>query len=98
LSKAVNIPVIVVMRGYPDKKRMFGALRKISQEQKIRLIEKAGKIYPLNKIHIQFAGTTFDEAKKIISITTTNADIPEPLRIAHIIASGIIKGESYGRA
>jgi endonuclease V-like protein UPF0215 family len=87
------------MREYPDRKKMFDALRKIGQSGKIRLIEKAGDIRKINeKIYIQFSGIDFHDAKKIVELTTTNAEIPEPLRIAHIIASGIIKGESYGRA
>lgn len=98
LNKKTGIPVIVVMRGYPDKKKMFSVLKKIKQESKIKLIKKAGKIYQIDKIHIQFTGINFEDAKKVIKITTTYADIPEPLRIAHIIASGIIKGESHGRA
>ena len=98
LNRLTNIPVIVIMRGYPDKKKMFQALKKIKQQEKIGLIEEAGEIHKINNIHIQFAGLTFKEAKEIVDITTTYADIPEPLRIAHIIASGIVKGESYGRA
>jgi uncharacterized protein len=98
LGKKINIPVIVIMREYPNKPKMFKALNKINQSEKINLIEKAGEIFKINNIHIQFTGASFEQAKEIIKITTTYADIPEPLRIAHIIASGIVKGESYGRA
>ena len=98
LSKLTKIPVIVVMRNYPDKPKMFKALKKMKQEFKIKLIEKAGDIHKTGKICIQIAGISLEEAKEIIKITTTYADIPEPLRIAHLIASGIIKGESSGQA
>jgi len=37
-------------------------------------------------------------AAKIVRISATHSLIPEPLRIAHIIASGIKNGESHGRA
>ena len=86
------------MRSHPNIPSIKKALKKIKQEKKIKLLKKAGKIHKLEKIHIQFKGLTLKEAKEIIDITTTYADIPEPLRIAHIIASGIVKGESYGRA
>lgn len=98
LNEKTKIPVIVIMRQYPDKARMFRALRKIKQERKIKLVEKAGSIHKINRIYIQFAGISLEEAEEIIEITTTYADIPEPIRIAHIIASGIVNGESYGRA
>lgn len=98
LNKLTKIPVIVVMRNYPDKAKMFNALRKIKQENKIKLIEKAGRIHKIGKTHIQMAGISLEDAKEIIKIATTNSEIPECIRIAHLIASGIIKGESKGQA
>jgi hypothetical protein len=98
LNQKTKVPVIVTMRQYPDKEKMFKALKKIKQPRKIKLIERAGHIHKFNKIHFQSVGISIEEAKEIISITTTRSDIPEPIRIAHIIASGIVTGESYGRA
>lgn len=98
LNTSTNIPVIVVMRKYPQKKDMFKALKKIGQPKKINLIEKAGEIHKSDKIYIQFSGIRLNEAKQIISLATTRSDIPEPIRIAHIIATGIVSKESYGRA
>jgi uncharacterized protein len=98
LYDCINIPVIVVMRKYPDKQKIYTVLKRIDQEKKFALIKNAGEIYSLNKIYLQFIGTDFQTVKKIIEITTSNGIIPEPIRLAHIIASGIIKGESYGGA
>jgi len=98
LNKKTNIPVIVIMRSYPNKRKILTALKKINQEKKFKLIEKAGTIYKNKKIHFQCKGIDEIQAKNIIDVTTPYADIPEPLRIAHIIAAGIIKGESRGRA
>lgn len=98
LNQKTGVPIIVVMRGYPNKKKMFSALRKKGWQKRIDLIKVAGKIEKINNIHIQVQGISFEQAKIIIKITTTHADIPEPLRIAHIIASGIVKGESRGSA
>lgn len=98
LHKKTSIPVIVVMREFPNKPKIFKALEKINQSRKMKLIEKAGEIFKINKIYIQTAGIAPEKAKEIIEIATTIADIPESLRIAHIIASGVVKGESYGKA
>ncbi|RLF35484.1 MAG: hypothetical protein DRM99_04525, partial [Thermoplasmata archaeon] len=34
----------------------------------------------------------------IIKLSTIRGVIPEPIRVAHLIASGITRGESYGKA
>ncbi|MBD3164829.1 DUF99 family protein [Candidatus Woesearchaeota archaeon] len=98
LNEKTSIPVIAVMRKYPDKDKIFSALKKIRQEKKIKLIEKAGKIHKTGKIYFQFAGISLKKAEEIISLTTTYAYIPEPVRIAHIVAAGVVNGESSGRA
>jgi hypothetical protein len=98
LNKATSIPVIIVIRKYPNISEMEKALKKMKKQSRINLIEKAGEIYRVKNIYIQIAGISIEKAKEIIEITTTYADIPEPIRIAHIIAAGIVKGESKGRA
>jgi len=37
-------------------------------------------------------------AQKIVQLATTHSHIPEPLRAAHLIATGIVCGESRGQA
>ena len=64
----------------------------------VGLIEKAGIPIKHNNIYFQCAAISKDEAKAIFSLTTIHADIPEPIRIAHLIAAGITKGESSGDA
>jgi len=98
LAKATKLPVIVIIKKFPDLKKIENALKKINQEKKITLLKKAGKIYPCNKIYFQCAGISKESARKIIKLTATHSLIPEPLRIAHIIASGIALGESHGHA
>ena len=71
---------------------------KIKKENKYKLIEKAGEVYRIGKIYIQLAGVKLQDAKEILRISCTRSFIPEPIRIAHIIASGIIDGESRGKA
>jgi endonuclease V-like protein UPF0215 family len=34
----------------------------------------------------------------LVAATTLHGNIPEPLRIAHLIAGGIVAGRSRGRA
>ncbi|MBN1503054.1 DUF99 family protein [Candidatus Woesearchaeota archaeon] len=98
LCQETNIPVIVVIRNYPDFDKIGRALIKIKQEEKIELLKKAGEVHSFNKIFFQAKGCPLDKAREILKVTTTHAYIPEPLRVAHLIGAGIVYGESRGRA
>ncbi len=98
LSRAIKLPVIVVIRKYPDFKKIYKALNKIGFSEKIQLLHKAGQVYQIGKIFVQFSGIEFDAVKEIIKISCTHSLIPEPIRVAHLIAGGIVDGESRGRA
>lgn len=98
LNKKTKIPVIVIIRHKPNLKKIKETLIKINKKNKIRLIEKAGEIIKINNIYVQLKGLTKEKAKKILDIVCTRSFIPEPVRISHLIASGIVKGESKGKA
>ncbi|MBU0980843.1 MAG: DUF99 family protein [Nanoarchaeota archaeon] len=98
LSEKTCLPVIVVMRSPPRLKEMVSALKRLGYTEQLESLEKAGKINNAGKVLFQCAGCTEDKAASIIEVTTTHGNIPEPLRVAHLIAGGITKGESRGRA
>ncbi len=98
LNKKTKIPVMVVIRRYPDFKKIKETLIKIKKEKKYELIEKAGKVHKVENIYIQLAGLTLNKAKEVLRISCTRSFIPEPIRLAHLIAAGIVKGESRGKA
>ena len=98
LSKRTKLPVIVIMRDYPDLKKIKSALVKLNMKDKIKLLKKAGKVHKIGKIHVQFYGLELSDVKKILKITCTHSFIPEPIRVAHLIAAGVVTGESKGRA
>jgi len=98
LSKKTGIPVIVTIRKYPDFKKIEDTLKKLKKHKKYALIEKAGPVYEFNKLYFQVTGIDIGKAKEILKITCTRSLIPEPVRIAHLIASGVVNGESRGKA
>src|SRR3989338_3506393 len=98
LSDKTKIPVIVIIRRYPDIEKIKSTLIKIHKQEKISLIEKAGEIEKINSIYIQKKNLSIEKAREILNMTCTHSNIPEPLRQAHLIASGIVLGESKGRA
>ncbi len=56
------------------------------------------KLEKNKNIYYQFKGLKQKEAEEIIRLSCTRSLIPEPLRVAHLMASALIKGESGGRA
>ena len=98
LNKKTDIPVIVVIRRKPDINKIKKILTKLKKSDKIKLIEKAGQVKKVQKIYIQHIGIDFKKAIEIIKLTATRSFLPEPIRVAHLIAAGVVDGESRGRA
>ncbi len=98
-----NIPIITITRDKPDFDKIKKALLKNFQDWERRYnLMKKGDLYKVktkhNPIYIKCVGMSVDEAKEIIKLSTIRGVIPEPIRVAHLIASGITRGESYGKA
>ncbi len=98
LAKITKKAVIVVVREYPDFEKIFAALKKMRQEDKIDIIKTFPQLQKIDNIYVQTVGYDMEEVKRIMKIVCTRAFVPEPLRAAHLIAAGIVKGESRGRA
>ncbi|MBU5688150.1 MAG: DUF99 family protein [Candidatus Aenigmarchaeota archaeon] len=103
IHKSTGLPVIIISRKKPNFEKIFNALKNFNDGQyRWKLIKKAGKVNKLkiknNKIlYFQFKGVKKEDAEKIILLICKSSLIPEPLRLAHMIASAIVKGESGGR-
>ncbi len=103
LYSYTNIPVITVTRDKPNFVKIEKALKKNFKDGKDRLtLIKKGRLHKVktsyNPIFVKCVGLSIDEAKEIIKISTIRGVIPEPIRVAHLIASGLKRGESYGKA
>ncbi len=103
LHRMTGLPVIVVMRTMPDMGRIRDALRNLPCfEKRWQAILNAGRIHEVevhdSSIFIQCVGIEVADAKRIVRLGATHSHIPEPLRVAHLIATGIVCGESRGQA
>jgi hypothetical protein len=103
LFETTTIPVMTITRDKPDFPKIKQALQKNFHDWNDRWkILRRGTMHPIqtrhNPIYIKYAGLSLEEAKEIINISTIRGVIPEPIRVAHLIASGITRGESYGKA
>jgi len=93
LNKKTKIPVMTVMRDLPDMDRIEKALKNLpNSKERLTLMHKAGPIHSVGDIFVQVAGTDILEASEFLKVSTLHAKIPEPLRVAHMIASGV-KGD-----
>ena len=103
LHAKTRLPLIAINRKIPDLRKVKAALKKFPDfERRWKVVERAGMISAckLNgkKIYYQSKGLQASEAEEIIRLSCTRGFIPEPLRVAHLVATALVKGESYGRA
>ena len=103
LYESTNLPIITITRDKPDFDKIKTALQKNFNDWEERWKTlKEGEMYTIktrhNPIYVKCVGITIEDAKEIINLSTIRGVIPEPIRVAHVIASGITRGESYGKA
>lgn len=96
LKEATGLPVIAVTRDKPDRKSIKEALNNLPRsEERWKAMQSGGKTRAVQtrssaaKIYVQVAGISLEDAAKILRLTSTRSDVPEALRVAHIIASGL---------
>ncbi len=103
LSDSVNMPVIVLLRKPPDMRRIKDAIKNVDNyEDKLRRMERAGRIFEIKRdrgrLFFQKAGVNKKDAIAIIEKCIKTGNIPESVRIAHMVASAMTLGESVRRA
>jgi endonuclease V-like protein UPF0215 family len=99
LHEAVGRPVLVVARRPPRLDKIRKALDLLEDgDRKWAFIQRAGPMEAVGGLYLQRAGLTIGDAQDLLAATTIHGNLPEPLRLAHIIAGGIVTGRSRGRA
>jgi len=96
----VKLPVVAVTRDEPDFDDIRKALKNLpSSQERWSAIEKAGKILKVRTregeepVYVHAIGISEEDATSILRSTSTRSNIPEALRVAHIIASGLTRLE-----
>ncbi len=100
LHEELEVPVLAITRRPPDfaaiKRALFARVG--NAERKWNLIERAGPLDSIRGVLVQRVGITIDHAREVLAATTLHGNLPEPLRVAHLIAGGVTTGASRGRA
>ena len=100
LSKEVDLPVITVTKEKPNLAEIKMAVENLPEyEKRWQAIKNAGEIaevYTRNEeeaVYVQVAGISRSDAERILKKTSTRSNVPEALRVAHIIASGLAQAK-----
>jgi uncharacterized protein len=100
LHRRSGLPVLVVARKQPDLAAIRRALlgKVPGGARKWALIEQAGAMEPLEGVWVQRAGLELARARRYLRDSAVHGALPEPLRVAHLIAGAIATGHSRGGA
>jgi hypothetical protein len=103
LHESLGIPVLTITRDEPDMARIRAALQGhfADWERRFEMIAR----HPLREIptahkplHASGLGLDWAEFEQLVQQSTVRGAVPEPVRIAHIVAAAMVKGESKGRS
>jgi endonuclease V-like protein UPF0215 family len=103
LSSDLGVPVATVTRDRPDLESMKAALKAKFEdwERRFDLISRT-ELHEVetehNPMFVQVVGEEIQNIKELIVKSTVLGVLPEPIRMAHLIATAIKTGESHGRA
>ncbi|MCW4044655.1 MAG: DUF99 family protein [Candidatus Bathyarchaeota archaeon] len=96
LNAKTGLPVIAVTREKPNLAEIHEALKHLPKsDERWNVVLNAGDLVEVATRHRQaqiyahVAGVSKEDARRILRSTSTRSNIPEALRVAHIVASGI---------
>ena len=98
LAEQIQKPCISIMRKRANEEDIYHALQSFpDRDERMHIIRSAGTIYKHDNIYFQSHRCDAKTAKALITYTTETGYIPEPLRMAHLINSAIVLGQSNKR-
>jgi endonuclease V-like protein UPF0215 family len=98
LAAATERPVLVVNRRDPQGHALDRALAAAGLSARGQLVARTPRAFAAGDLYLACAGIDAAGAGALLRSARRKGDLPEPLRLAHLIASAIERGESHGRA
>lgn len=94
LFELTGLPVLALTREKTNMDSVRSALKNLPRwEERWSMIQRAGVMFELKvgetELQMHTAGVSSEDAEEIVRISSTRGNIPEPLRVAHLIASGL---------
>lgn len=98
LARRLGIPVLAVTRREPAKSRIDEALTAARLTDRLAIAHRSPPAVRIRPgLYVAFAGTEAGGAISLIEATLRKSRMPEPLRVAHMIAGALERGQSRGR-
>jgi hypothetical protein len=98
LAAQLGKPVLVVNRRDPTHHRLQPAFDAAGLSVRLEIVDRAPPAFRVSDgLFAAAAGVGVEEARRLIQATMVKSELPEPLRVAHLVARAIVKGESRGR-
>lgn len=100
VHEALGVPVLVVSRKEPDREAMRRILLERIEDgaKKWSILQNLGEMEPVRGIWVQRVGIEMGAVEEVLQSSVEEGNLPEPIRLAHLIAGGVVSGESRGRA
>ena len=99
LAQATALPCVAVMRRQPDLVAVERAIAQLPRARpRLARLAHAGPIRTAGAVRFQCAGVAPETAARAIARSVCAGHLPECVRAAHLIASGIVTGQSGRRA
>lgn len=99
LHQELQLPIVAVMRKRPNLETFLHVLDQLPKsERRLKAVDAAGPIHEQNGWVFQCQGESPNEIARVLTRLTSNGKVPEALRIAHLIGSAVMLGESTKRA
>ncbi len=100
LADELARPVVVIARRRPDLVSIRRALLSRVPGGRIKwaLVERAGPMEAVGGVFVQRAGIAIRDTERLLGAVTCYGALPEPLRVAHLFAGAVARGESRGGA
>jgi len=96
LNEKTGLPVVAITQKRPDFSKFRLALKNLPRsDERWQAVLNAGGLSVVKaqrgsqKVYVETVGITIEVAEEIIRLTSTRSNMPEALRVAHLIASGI---------
>ncbi|WP_414590065.1 DUF99 family protein, partial [Scytonema sp. PCC 10023] len=99
LAYRLQLPCVALMRRLPDLIAVEEAMSRLPFfQQRQDLLKLAGTIYEYPPFFFQVCGEEPEVIAAVLQRLTDCGKLPEALRLAHLIAAAVIKGESSSSA
>jgi endonuclease V-like protein UPF0215 family len=98
LSERLAVPVLVVNRREPRDAPLLGALEAAGLAERGALLARLPPPRPVGeRLWVAASGIDADEAGRLVERTRRKSELPEALRVAHLVAAALARCESRGR-